>query len=220
MLEPSRGAVICEAGGSIMADQWDGTDPDLELVERWREGGSKREAAERGISQRFGPELTKFFQSLRYRTQEIENLKQETFQRVFKSMWTVELHDRFYPWVLTIARNVHRDHVRRETGGKRIPNTSTEPISGPANEISSTEPSPERIAISREELRQVKSAVEQLPPRQRRCLLLRAADYEYKEIALILGITESTCRVSVYIARIRLRAILGTSFFKDGFGDL
>jgi RNA polymerase sigma-70 factor, ECF subfamily len=192
----------------------DREDPDLELVERWLKGGRERKDAEGDIFRRFSPQLKHLFQKWGYWPEEVEDLKQKTFQRVFKSIETFKGTGRFSSWVLRIAENVRRSNARSEILDNRIPKVSIDTL---PYDISTAEPNPERVVISRERLNKVEAAMDQLSKQERRCVGLRVQGYTYEEIAMIMGIEKSTCRAHVHNARKHLRDILGDLLPEDGF---
>ncbi len=61
-----------------------------------------------------------------------------------------------------------------------------------------------------EQVRLVREAIEELPPRQRAAIVLRLVDgLPYEEIAESIGCDERAARSNLHLARARLRRILG-----------
>ena len=97
-------------------------------------------------------------------------------------------------YLLTIARNLYltgQRRLRRET-------ELDDSLPAPA-------PSPEKLAIARDEARHVFHALGRLPEIDRAALLLHAHEQmPYQEIASILGLSVSAAKVKVHRARVRL----------------
>jgi len=98
-------------------------------------------------------------------------------------------------YLFTIARNLYltgRRHQRRET------DLNAESLPTPA-------PSPETLAIVRDEARRVFHAIGRLPEIDRTALMLHAREQmPYQEIASILGLSVTAVKVKVHRARVRL----------------
>jgi RNA polymerase sigma-70 factor (ECF subfamily) len=78
--------------------------------------------------------------------------------------------------------------------------------------IAADEPGPDRNVLARDELRRVRDAVEQLPPRYREVVLLRRVEgLPRREIAQRLGLAEAT--VAEYLAK--AMAALARLLYRD-----
>src|SRR5262245_10386764 len=99
-------------------------------------------------------------------------------------------------YLFAIARNLFltgQRHRRRET---------ELPLSLPA-----AAPSPEHLAIGRDEMRHIFQALGRLPEIDRTALMLHAREQmPYQEIAAILGLSVTAVKVKVHRARMRLLA--------------
>ena len=91
----------------------------------------------------------------------------------------------FRSWLFTIARNLLRDSWRRY-----------QPVRLQPHELTDQEPGPEQIAIHRTEMDELRSALDELPERQRDIIELRLAGLTMREIAEIEGTTESAVKVA------------------------
>lgn len=74
----------------------------------------------------------------------------------------------------------------------------------------------EEIIIRRQETRQVRNCLEQLPPRDRLCLLLKNVGYSYAEIAAVLQVDRNA--VGTILSRAR-RRFAGLYSQCEGRGD-
>ena len=120
---------------------------------------------------------------------------------VFLRMWTSDAEIRTLTvkaYLLTIARNLYLEQWRRERRKTELP----EHLASVGTQLND--------AANREELDRVASALQQLPELERAALLLRAEDeLSYAMIGELLEIPESSARMKVYRARLRLSEILG-----------
>lgn len=107
------------------------------------------------------------------------------------------------PWLLGIATNVLRHHVRDEHTHLRI--LAAMPASGPA-----PEPDDEDRLASIELRPAIAEALAALPSRQRDALLLHVlGGLTYDEVASALGVQPGTVRSRIHRARAALRERLG-----------
>ena len=99
-------------------------------------------------------------------------------------------------WLITVAMNLFRNEKSTRSRRLRLltPARGEHALGDPA-------PSPEQAATAEDSRRMVRSALDRLPERERRMLLLRAEGYRYREIAAALGLNETS--VGVLLARAR-----------------
>ena len=102
--------------------------------------------------------------------------------------------------LFTIARNLVWDNTRKKTNNKEM-----------ENDIEDVTFNPEEQLLVRESYRNVLSAMQKLKKDQRDLLALTvSSDLSYREIANILGISETNVKVKVHRARILLKELLQT----------
>jgi RNA polymerase sigma-70 factor (ECF subfamily) len=124
-----------------------------------------------------------------------EDITSETFIRVWTAPDRVALAT-VRAYLLTIARNIYLQSLRRERRRAEMPQAVMDPAPGPHEE-----------ATGRQEAQVVLAALGQLPEVDRAALLMRAEDgLPYDQIAAALGLTETAARVKVHRARLKLAA--------------
>lgn len=96
-------------------------------------------------------------------------------------------------YLLTIARNLHLESVRRR---KRL--TELPP------ELSDSSPQPEHVVIHKTELEALQAYLQTFPELDRATLLLRADGMAYDEIAQALNISLAAAKVKVHRLRLKL----------------
>jgi RNA polymerase sigma-70 factor (ECF subfamily) len=123
----------------------------------------------------------------------------------------------FRRWLVRIAVNLAKNHVRDEARRARAPlslagTAAGEPgarASGGQGEIAEDGPDPLTAIARAEQSRRLHVAVLELPRRQREVLTLRIdAELPFAEIADALGITVNAAKVTFHHATRRLRAAL------------
>lgn len=131
-----------------------------------------------------------------------EDLVQETFLRVLRSIRQYHSAQRFKPWLYTIATNLARDHF------KRADTRRTDPIQ--TGTLSLPDPNqPEPTFLAHDDARQVIAALAQLPDLQRETVILRYyQDLSLAEIAETLNIPVGTVKSRLSIGLNRLKDLL------------
>ena len=121
------------------------------------------------------------------------DLRQDVYVRVYEAAQK-KIPDPVKPFLITTARNIVIDRVRRE----RV--VSIETVSDlAALEIAEDSPGPERSVIARQELRRLQSSLDRLSPRCREAVVLKKIEgLTGREIAARMDIGEDT--VDEYLA--------------------
>ena len=118
---------------------------------------------------------------------EIADLRQEVYMRVYEAALK-EIPEQAKPFVLTTARNLLVDRVRKE---RVIPFEIVTDLE--ALGVASEQVGPERAIMARDALRRLQSALDLLPPRCREAVILRKIEgLSRREIAARMGIAEFT----------------------------
>ena len=126
---------------------------------------------------------------------EAEDIVQDTLIKVWNRRSDWEDIDSIEAFSLTICRNLSLDRIKK----KENDNNSLEDVKG-VEPLSSSNPQDRMIQADRVNL--IRQIVDSLPEKQRSCMQLR--DFEgksYKEIAVILDITEEQVKVNIFRAR-------------------
>ena len=152
-------------------------------------------------------EFPRVYGYVRYCVRNRDTADDLTSQAFLKALEKLETFDprrsEIGPWILGIARNLVRDHLR---SGRRWKWLALDWLA----ERPSAEPSPEEAAAGNEERRQLLAAIGALPDRDRDVLGLKfAAGLTNQDIARVTGLGESHVGVIVYRAIRKLRARMG-----------
>ena len=94
-------------------------DPSFETIIRNLRAGKNREANARLLFDRFYRAVCGYFQRKGVSAEDSEDLAQEVFYQVFKSLHTLREEAQFAPWLFKIAENVFNNEIGRRSAQKR-----------------------------------------------------------------------------------------------------
>ena len=138
--------------------------------------------------------LTQFLRHNWRNKSDIPDLVQEVYARVYEAA-RKDLPQQPRAFVFTTAQNLLIDRMRRE---KIVQIEAVSELDTLA--IAADEPSPDRTAIAKDELRRLQAALDRLAPRTREVVTLRRIEgLSRAEIAQRLGLAETT--VSEHLAK-------------------
>jgi RNA polymerase sigma-70 factor (ECF subfamily) len=145
-----------------------------------------------------------------------EDLKQETFARIFDKRKDYQPTGRFSTWLWRIALNLCHDELRRRTRRREMLTDGEATDEGPALELVSEDPTPDTRAIELEEGELVRRALMRLPEIYRTVLVLRHYEaMKISRIAELLEIPEGTVNSRLAEALSRLSRILEPQLAQD-----
>jgi RNA polymerase sigma-70 factor (ECF subfamily) len=90
---------------------------DLELVQAIKKGDSK---ALDELLELYIPQLNAFFHYIHVPEDSVEDLIQETFERMITKIDSFDENKRFSTWLMTIGRNLYIDQYRRKIKSEEI----------------------------------------------------------------------------------------------------
>src|SRR5262245_42777048 len=123
---------------------------------------------------------------------EAEDLTQEIFLKIFKSLGTFDRRANFQTWLISVSRNLCIDHYRsvrneRETIDSGVDPSELAPAADDAAAITALE--------QRDRVKLLREALAKLPDALRTAVLLRdIQELSYQEIAQRLGLPEGTVK--------------------------
>jgi len=136
------------------------------------------------------------------RHDQAEDLTQEVFLKLYKSLDTFDRRANFQTWLISVSRNLCIDHYRSVRKEREVVNRDIDPA-----EL--TPPSSERSAQSvleqRDRVRLLRQALDKLPAALRTAVLLRdIQELSYQEIAQRLALPEGTVKSRINRGRTEL----------------
>jgi len=136
-----------------------------------------------------------------------DDLTQDAFLRIYRARGTFVAGASALPWMLAIARNAFRDHVRRERVRRNYQASSAEGQSRGQSILPDN--SSDRAVIARQMLGVAQQALMKLPVRQREAfVLLRFEGLSLDEAAQVLGATQAAAKILVHRACVVIREAL------------
>jgi len=157
------------------------------------------------IVNRYKIRLMRLAQSVVHNEEDAWDILQEALVKVYKKLKTFKGASKLYTWLYRVVMNHAIDKVRRRP---KVVITSTEDL---LHEMSdkSVDSRPDTKALNKELKEQIFKAVDSLPEKHKKVVLLREVeDLSYKEIAEVLNCSEGTVMSRLYYAREKLRELL------------
>jgi RNA polymerase sigma-70 factor, ECF subfamily len=189
-------------------------------VEQWQRGIDPEESFRRVFHQyyRF---VFSYFCKRGFSEEESNDLAQETFLRVHKSLGTYRGDSSFQTWLFQISSNIYRNTLRAQSTRKRdAPEVSlTDLIDnsvGAGANIQESVSGPLDNLLEDERSRLLHEALQDLPSQMRKCVLLRVEkDMKYREIAEAMMISIDMVKAHLFQARQLLKVRLADYFDLD-----
>ena len=134
--------------------------------------------------------------------EEAEDLTQDIFLRIFKSLDTFDRRANFLTWLISVSRNLCIDHYRSVRKERQTIDRGVD-----AGELSpaSSDESPMAALEQRDRVALLRHALTALPPTLRTAVVMRdIQERSYQEIATELGLPEGTVKSRINRGRTEL----------------
>jgi len=157
---------------------------------------------------RYGKAVYTYAYRLTGSESDARDLAQEAFIRVFRAWRSFRPGSSFLAWIFRILTNLHRDELRKRKGRylEELPDEQTRPRRG-SNTTFSVTPIEEYHAQQLDA--HLEEALAELSPEQRQVVVLAdIEEYQYQEIAEIVGCSIGTVRSRLHRSRALLRQAL------------
>ncbi len=182
--------------------------PDIsQLIDDALKGDQKAFSA---IVSRYREQIYHFIYKMVKNSAQAEDLTQETFIKAFRALASFNSNYAFSTWLYKIAANNCIDYFRK----RKLATTSIDtPIQAKDGELHRDFPDheqgPESQLISKERTNQIQLAIDYLPEKYKRAIILRhSQDKSYEEIAEELHLPLGTVKVRIFRAREMLKSKL------------
>ena len=168
-----------------------------------------REKCFERLYRRFHRPLQSFFAKRAGSVEECLDLTQETFLRVYKGLESFRGDCSFESWLFRIAHNTYLSSLRRKGSSMRAREIAVDELVPSHGDLAGVSDLAEPLevldpldrAMRSEERRLLRRAVEKLPEKMRRCLVLRIDQgLSYREIGVAMGISADTVGAHLYQA--------------------
>jgi RNA polymerase sigma-70 factor (ECF subfamily) len=138
-----------------------------------------------------------------------EELAQEVFLRVYRSRHSYHADAKFTTWLYRIATNLAVNYARDRRAQRadlavRLDEPDAE--TGASLDLPDGTPTAEQAMLRRERLEAIRRHVQNLPERQRVAVIMhKYQELDYRQIALVLGLSESATKSLLFRAYETLR---------------
>ena len=134
--------------------------------------------------------------------EEAEDLTQDIFVKIFKSLATFDRRANFQTWLISVSRNLCIDHYRSVRQERRTIDRRADPTALP---VISPDPGPVAALEQRDRVALLRQALAGLPESLRTAVLMRdIQEFSYQEIAERLRLPEGTVKSRINRGRIEL----------------
>lgn len=135
-------------------------------------------------------------------------IAQEAFAQAVRRIGSLEDPHAFPAWLLTLVRTANSRRTRRRHLGTESLD-ALGPHGDSADLVADEDTGPEKTALARAEMTQVRNAIERLPEGERCVVALHyLAEMAYADVAEFLGISVSAAKKRAWSARSRLKELL------------
>lgn len=185
---------------------------DFELVESFRRGDEK---AFEEIVRRYQRQVANIIYLTMGNREEVDDLSQEVFVRVFRSLDRFEFDSSLYSWIYRIAVNLCIDEIRKKRIRRHIPLEFLTEKKLEGEKRTRGTPTGAEELLQKEKTEVIREALQSLSPVHRSVLLLREyQDMSYVEISKTLHISPQAVKSRIFRAREELRELL-KDYFKE-----
>ncbi len=187
------------------------------LAELMRRAASGEDTAFESLVRHFEGMVYSFaLQSLR-RREDAEDATQEVFLKLWRTLGTWRDEASVKTYIMRIARNTVIDMIRRRNS-RPTDSLTVEDDDGEESQLdvadTDTSSNPAADYVRREQIEEVRSAIDELPTDHREIIILRDINgLSYAEIAEATGLDPGTVRSRLSRARNNLKEILKTRNF-------
>jgi RNA polymerase sigma-70 factor, ECF subfamily len=153
-----------------------------------------------------------------------EDLAAETMVEAWRSLPRYQPTCRFSTWLFSILLHRYQKHLRRARSRplslSQLPRATAEDSQRRQDNLTFGEPSPAETAARRDSAERLRAAIELLPDKHRRVVLLRFfEETSLEEIAGLLGCSVGTVKSRLHYALEKLRELGGQLNLFEAGGD-
>ena len=180
---------------------------DAAIVSRVRAGDAD---AFRELVERHSRSLFRLAFRMTGNQQDAEDAVQDSFLRAYRQLSSFDERASFGTWMYRIASNCSLDLVRaRKRRNDRSATEDGDRTGDPVAQLPSTDPTPERMALSGEVRQRVAEAMEELSPTERTAFVLRHFEgMRMEAVGRVLECQPGAAKHSVFRAVQKLRRAL------------
>jgi RNA polymerase sigma factor (sigma-70 family) len=160
------------------------------------------------LVRRYSGQIYGFILRMVGRPEDAEDLTQEVFVQLLRSLPSARTDTPLRPWIFVIARNKCLDHLKRR---RAVPFTDLSESDDGEVTVTDEQPLPEELAERADLAEVVQRAISTLPHRYRAVVAMRySTDLTFAEIGQVLGLPENTVKTHFQRAKAILRTQLSS----------
>lgn len=161
------------------------------------------------IVRRYSTPIYAFILRMVGRPEDADDLTQDVFVQVLKSLPSAKPELPFRPWIYVIARNKCLDHLKRRKALNFSALSTTDTDDRAEERVQDGQPLPEDLAETADLRDILHQAIGGLPARYRAVVALRySTDLTFAEIGVVLDLPENTVKTHFQRAKAMLRTAL------------
>lgn len=145
--------------------------------------------------------------------EEVEDLTQEVFIRVHRSLGSFEFNSSFFSWLYRITMNLCIDEIRRKKIKRVLSLEFLAEGTLDREQVSKIRPTASDDLLEEEKKRMILAALQRISADHRLVMVLREyEDLSYEDISRTLGISIEAVKSRLFRARIEMRKLLKEYF--------
>ena len=183
------------------------TDPLADLIRRAQQ---RRPEAFDALIDAYSPRLYGYFYRFTRSRHDAEDLLQEVFLRLVRTIGDYQHEGRFDAWLFRIAANLVRDRIRRARTSRQVSSAADEAGRDYLADVPDESGDPPTARLERDEqIDRLQQAMAELPEREREVILLRHfSQLPFREIAAIMGTPLGTALARAHRGLAKLRELM------------
>ncbi len=155
---------------------------------------------------RYDGKLTGIIYQIAGNTEDTQEIYQEAFLKVFKSIKKFRFKSEFYTWLFRIVINTCLTYKKQANRSRFESYSQNDSLNW---KVAGTEQTPEELVLASELGQKIDAGIQELSPKERVVFVLRHYEgYRLREIAEILDYSEGTVKNYLFRATQKMKAYL------------
>lgn len=135
-----------------------------------------------------------------------EDVVQDTFLRAYRGLAKFDERSKFSTWLYRVATNAALDVLRKRKQHAEKAEPVSSQAADPIDVLPAVDPSPDRLALSREVREKVEAAMSRLSPKEKAAFVLRHFEgMSIEEIGRVLDMRANAAKNNIFRAVQKLR---------------
>ncbi len=180
------------------------------------QAGEDVEANSRVLFESYYHPLQRFFLRKGFSQEDALDLTQDTMLGIYKGVRDFRHEARFETWLYRVATTTYLKRLRTGSAVKRSGVETSYDEMTPAQEPPAPTQNQLENVLDDEQRRKMREAIEELPEKMRKCLILRIdRELSYRDIATVMRLKINTVKAHLFQAKEKLREKLNVDSLED-----